>query len=320
MNHKPDMEQLSLGLQTNVLEIKEYRNYWLVIGEKGKWVAKPIRDRQHNVWWADIEQELRTNGFHSFSKTKQIGRWHLSAYIEGRCPSYKNRQTGTSLIKTLAKFHTCGQQLDTPPATQAAYLLSDRLFDRLDHFYHHLMQQEKYKTEQIYHLLTQYGPLFYHHGNEVYQALCYMDLPYLAELARDRRTLCHRDLASHNWIVDTKKRVWLIDFETAEYDLQIGDVWQLCSRIMCEHQWNFTLFQELIAAYESVKPLMDWEKKILANLFRFPNEFLRETIGILEKKAGYNGNQTIPYLERIASDYPIWLQRVEQIHRWLCKE
>jgi CotS family spore coat protein len=319
MNVKPSIEQLALGLRTNILEVKEYQNHWLVIGETGKWVAKPIRDRQHHVWWSDVEQELRNNGFHSFSKTKQVGRWLLSVYIEGECPSYKNRQICIPLMKTLAHFHIKGQQLDTPPTKQAAYLLSDRLFDRLNHFYHHLIRQDKCRTANMIDLISRHGSVFYQHGYEAYQTLYSMGLPDLAVSARDDHMLSHRDLASHNWIVDTKQQVWLIDFETAEYDLQVGDVWQICSRIMCEHHWDFGLFQALISSYESVKPLNDREKKILACLFRFPNEFLRETIGILEKKEGYKENQTIPYLEKIASDYPIWLQRIEQIHTWLCK-
>ncbi|MCH5584115.1 phosphotransferase [Shimazuella sp. AN120528] len=302
----------------NISEIKEYRNYWLVIGETGKWVAKPIRDGQHHVWWSDVEQELRNKGFHFFSQSKQVGRWLLSEYIEGECPTYKNREIGIPLMQTLAQFHTHGQKLNTPPTAQAAYLLSDRLFDRLHDFYHHLILRED-RPEKLVHLISEYGPIFYQQANETYRTLCALGLPYLALSSRDGHMLSHRDLANHNWIVDRNQQVWLIDFETAEYDLQIGDVWQICSRIMTEHQWDIHLFQELICSYESVKPLKDWETQILACLFRFPNEFLRETIGILEKKAGYNEDQTIPYIEKIASDYPIWLQRVGQINTWFRK-
>jgi Ser/Thr protein kinase RdoA (MazF antagonist) len=319
MNQKPNIKQMSLGLSTEIVDIQAYRNYWMIIGEKEKWIAKPFPDSQHSIWWGDIEQELRKRGFHSFPKTKQIGTWLLSLFIEGTMISYKEKTHLFALMQLLAQFHQKGQYLETPPIKQVAYLLSDRLYDRLDHFYHLLVRPKRTNASRIVQLLHYMGPRFYHHAYEAYQKLCRNGLITYGEASSRHHMLCHRDLASHNWVLDKRENPWMIDFETASYDLQIGDVWQICSRILCEHQWDVPLCKQLIQSYEVVKPLASWEKQILATLFLFHNEFLRETIGILEKKSGYKEEQTIPYLEKMAFDYPIWLQRVGQIRIWLNK-
>jgi CotS family spore coat protein len=314
------MDQLSHGLHTPIYDVKSYKNYWLVTGGNGKWLAKPIRDMKQSIWWVDIEQNLRKRNFHAFPKSILIDNWLLSSYIDGDSVSYKNKEMGVPLMRTLATFHLAGQKLDMPPPTQAAYLLSDRLYERLNNFYHHLTQRNHYRYDKKLYFLSRYGPIFYQHAHQAYQKICSMRLASFAQLARKKQMLSHRDLASHNWMVDKQKNVWLIDFETAAYDLQIGDVWQICARLLNEHQWDVDLFQTLIQTYHSLNPLTKWERQALSTLCQFPNEFLRETIGILEKKAGYEEDLIVPYLEKMVCDYPLWIDRVNQIQIWLSED
>ncbi|WP_028775566.1 phosphotransferase [Shimazuella kribbensis] len=320
MREQPDINRLSHELHTPIYDVKSYKNYWLVMGKTGKWLAKPIRDVEHNVWWEDIEQKLRERNFHAFPESKRIDNWLLSYFIDGEMVSYKDKKVCIPLMRTLATFHIAGQKLDTPPTFQAAYLLSDRLYERLNQFYHHLSKLHRYRHDKTFYLLSRYGPVFYQHAYDAYQRLYKIGLPYFAQSARKNHMLSHRDLASHNWIMDGQKELWLIDFETAAYDLQIGDVWQVCSRMLNEHQWDVDLFQTLIQTYESVNPLTQWERQALSVLCGFPNEFLRETIGILEKKSGYKEDLILPYLEKMVYDYPLWIDRVNKIQIWLSED
>ncbi len=118
--------------------------------------------------------------------------------------------------------------------------------------------------------------------------------------------MAHRDLASHNILIDESGKSWLIDFETAEYDAQIGDLWQLLSRSLSEQDWDPTVLRETVAAYEKNRPLVPAERMILSVLLGFPNEFFREVLGLTLEKKGYTKEKTLPYLQKIARALPQW--------------
>jgi CotS family spore coat protein len=316
MMYKPDKQKISTALHTEIMEITAYRNYWSITGTVGRWLAKPARDKKQFDWWCNVDQELRDRGFQAMPKTKQVGNWVLSDYIEGKICRYRDIDDLGKLIRTLAQFHKQGQQLDTPPNNQVVYLLSDRLYERLSCFYSQLTRNEVVRN-QLEALLVHYGPMFYQQGYLAYYTLCNHGLEKYAREAYSSHMLTHRDLASHNWMKDVQGNIWLIDFETADYDLQVGDLWQICSRILTEHHWDLSLFQSLLEEYEQIKPLTTWEKRTLAILFSFPNEFFRECIGLLEAKPGYKLELSLPYLEQIVTDYSIWMGSVHQIKKWL---
>jgi thiamine kinase-like enzyme len=315
MKKQPDILQLAATLHIDSKRIKAYQRYWLIDGDREKWVAKPVEDWQQLHWWKQIERQLLMRGYTSLAKTKQVGNWLLSVFIEGKPASYRKR-TLTPLLQTLATFHHAGKQLLTPPLSQAAYLLPHRLYSRLMRFSYHLRRKTA-KDPRLIELLENYGWRMYQHGYEVYQKLYRLGFCEAAFAAREQRMLCHRDLANHNWIIDHSGCPWLIDFETVDYDLQIGDLWQLCSRIMTEHHWDLSFLQQLLHAYTAIRPLSHWEWRVFALLCAFPNEFMREAIGLLEQKEGYKAAHILPYLERIIADYPNWVEQVKRIDELL---
>lgn len=311
MNTRTDIQQLAAFLHIDIDQIKAYQQYWLISGRREKWVAKPLDDWQHQRWWGHIERQLITRGYTSLARTKQVGNWLLSKFIEGNPASYRQSSL-TPLLQTLATFHLAGKHLMTPPLSQAAYLLPHRLYSRLIRFSYHL-QAKPSKDMRLNELLDAYGWRYYQHGYEAYQQLYQLGLCEAAFAAREQRTLCHRDLANHNWIIDPKGQPWLIDFETADYDLQIGDLWQMCSRILTEHNWDISLLEQLLHTYTEIRPLSRWECHVFSLLCAFPNEFMREALGLLEQKDGYKSEHILPYLERIIADYSNWVEQVKNI-------
>ncbi len=317
MKKKPTKQQMEAVLHTKVTEIVSHRNYWLIKGTSGSWLAKPNRDNIHVEWWKNVDRKLRDRGFQVMPKMHQAGNWVLYHYIEGKICRYQEVTDTANIIRTLAHFHQAGQELDTPPYSQVAYLLADRLYERLSKFYGHLVRPSPVVDKRLLAIFVDYGPIFYRHGCETFQRLCEQDIVEHGYQAWTKHMLTHRDLASHNWMKDTLGNLWLIDFETADYDLQVGDLWQICSRILTEHHWDISLFVQLVTEYQGVKALTPWEKQTLVTLCCFPNEFFREMIGLLEQKEGYHLEQSLPYLEKIVQDYALWVSRVEQLSEWL---
>lgn len=294
-------------LHREVRKIVPYRKHWLVYTvDQKKWMVKRIKAEEHLRWWYAIDGELRSRGFQMMPSFYTDGiETIITPWIEGKIGNYRDLNQATVMVKQLAFFHRTGQRLQTPPKQEGAFLFFERLYHRLKEFYH-LMNQVDRIPGKLGKLLVEVGPLFYADGHRVWRKLQQLPFQEAVLWERQNHRLAHRDLASHNWVIDQQRRIWLIDFDMAEYDSQLGDIWQMFTRIMAEHSLSHKLYQKLLTNYESIRPLHALEKKLLRVLIDFPNEFMREAIGLAKNKKGYSFASSFPYLNQLA------LQRINR--------
>ncbi|SMO38295.1 phosphotransferase [Melghirimyces algeriensis] len=304
-----DWERM-LGEQ--VIHIQKYRKQWLLETASGKWVAKPCRSHAHLRWWFWVDCELRQRGFDRMPLCRTDGRtWLLTAWIDARPASYHRMDEAGKAADLLSRFHQAGRGLLTPPPYCRFYSLRERIESRYRSFSLLLDQAEQMEGE-LGQLLRRYGKEFLRLGNDSRRKLMQIPLQEWTDWERSRRCLTHRDLASHNVLIDSSGNGWLIDFETADYDAQVGDLWQLLSRTLSQHRWDVVVFKRILSNYESHRVLAPIERLILASLLGFPNEFFREAVGISLNKEGYMKEKTLPYLNKIAeslSGYRDFLNR-----------
>ncbi|MBA4495772.1 phosphotransferase [Paenactinomyces guangxiensis] len=313
---EPRQVQMEQILHTAVRNITPYRKHWCIETDEEKWIAKRTRFPLRLKWWIQVDQELRRRGFTRMPPIRSDGvHWMLTPFIEGKTVSYSQMDEVEKIVPVLAHFHRIGRGLRTPPEQGAAFLLYHRLHDRLVRFYQ-VMRKAPSLQGELGELLRIYGKDFYLDAVKAWEELKWLPLASLNHEQRYRRYLTHRDLASHNWIIDSQGKPWLIDFETADYDCQLGDVWQIASRILSENNWSEKWYSKIFLAYESVRPLSALEKRIIVILLSFPNEFFRESIGLVEKKKGYSIRHSLPYLQKLAAQRDRWRQQIKQISYW----
>ena len=295
-----DPKRIEWLLRTKVKKMVPYQKHWLIYTvDDQKWIAKKRKNKEHLRWWFFVDQELRNKGFQAMPVYYTDGyELVVTPWIQGEIGSYRNLDLALKMVQHLAYFHQIGQELQTPPKQEVAFLFFNRLYHRLKQFYK-LMKKVDAIPGQLGKLLAQYGPHVYADGYRVWQKLKQFPFQEYVRWERERHCLAHRDLASHNWILG-KKKIWLIDFDLAEYDSQLGDVWQMFTRIMAEHQFSPKLYRALLKSYESIRPLNELERKMLDVLIFFPNEFMRESIGLVKNHQGYSLSTSLPYLERMA--------------------
>jgi CotS family spore coat protein len=311
-----DLLRVADVLGTSVWGAEPFRRVWRVRTSRGDWVAKPVRNVPHLNWWLWVDREMRMRGFHLMPQIRTDGkRWVLTPLIQGRPASYQNLSDARKAVRQLAWFHRLGDGLKTRSYHQGFYLLEDRLSTRLREFYRTMTTPEEMDHE-LAGLMKTYGPFFYQAGVAAMSRLNAMDLRGWVERDRRLHRLAHRDLASHNWVTDTKGQLWLIDFETADYDSQMGDVWQLVSRTLSEHRWAPAVYRMLLAEYEAVRPISVAEKTLLVHLLSFPNEFFREAVGLAKEKRGYTLVKSLPYLKQVIRDREHWRRFLDIIKSW----
>jgi Ser/Thr protein kinase RdoA (MazF antagonist) len=311
---QPSQHEMESILGAAVLDIVPFRKNWLVKTAKGRFVAKRMHIDQLR-WWMRVDRELRIRGFRNMPPVRSGNGWLVTPYLQGKSGKYSEIGTVSRMVETLARFHILGRGLIAPPMDGAAFLLHQRVHDRLARFYRALGRAKSLGNE-VGAFLAKAGPDFYRDGVQAWEELSRLPLRQLAESERFAHALAHRDLASHNWIVGEDGRLWLIDFETADYDAQIGDVWQMMSRILEENNWSELWMDMVFPAYEGVRPVSPVERRILVALFSFPNEFFREAVGLVEKKKGYNPEHSLPYLRKLAENRAVWRASLRRLVYW----
>lgn len=312
---QPSLRRIERALQTRVVDIQSQQKIWLINTNEYTWVAKQCRSVQHQDWWSQIDQELRQRGFHDMPRFIHAGDGlALTQYIHGRTCKYRSQSEVQLVLKQLACFHQAGRGCTTPSSRQAAFLLWERLGQRLRKFERYLSHASQF-SGRIGRLIQSAGHEMYQMGVNVWNQLCTTPFYQMTEQSHMKHHLCHRDLASHNWIVKDQQ-AWLIDFDTAGYDAQWGDLWQICTRILTENHWDEAVWYKMIQCYEEYQPLSSWEKHYMKVMLGFPNEFFRESMGVMEKKPGYRYDSSVPYLERIIDDVGKWKTFISQLRHW----
>ncbi|MBD1371749.1 phosphotransferase [Hazenella sp. IB182357] len=310
----PDYVEMEKLIKSEVHHIKPYRRNWCIDTGSGKWIAKKIANKRYASWWLNIDQELRLRGFQSMLTIQSDDQtWFLTPFIESRTGNYSNKNDIKKMISTLARFHHLGRGLKTPPVEGASFLLYHRLYYRLLQFYQ-VMCNMNHFPEDLSRILRRVGEKYYKAGVHTWKRLSHYPIIPLTNSYRMGNCLAHRDLASHNWIVDHREKVWLIDFETADYDLQLGDYFQISTRMLAENDWDMECLNEIMQSYESFLPLTTLEKKIYHILLSFPNEFYRESIGLAKRKAGYNWDSSLHYLHKISNHFDRWNQAIARLN------
>jgi CotS family spore coat protein len=223
----------------------------------------------------------------------------LTSFIVGQNCTYKSVTEAKACVRRLASFHCSGYRVAIKAKKKRPLLFAARMKRRLANFYRLSKAQVSGRLGVI---LKQQGPQFYFEGLKSWDLLCRLNYQAYCTDCWQERLLTHRDLASHNFMIDKNNKTWLIDFETAEYDAQIGDLGQVITRILAMHKWSAELFKVLLKAYEAIMPLNAYQHEILLLLLRFPNEFFREALGLAERKPGYNPKKTMAYLEKLIAE------------------
>jgi len=73
-------------------------------------------------------------------------------------------------------------------------------------------------------------------------------------------------------------------------------------RIFCKNNWDEKKLLTILAIYNKYRRLSSLEEKIIFILYRFPNEFYREALGIAKRKKGYKSEISLPYLKKMAEN------------------
>lgn len=275
-------------LSLNINDLWPTRNIFILDCEEGKKILKLINyDDEKLEFIVDILAYLKKgyDGILSMNKFKD-GRYKIerkeNSYIlldliEGVECNLNNPMDLEAVAKAIAKLHVAGQG--------ALNEFGEKYKDRIS--LGHLKGRFKEgviileKCKELASLKTyknEFDELFLENVDYnlvmMKKALELLEKSKYEELCKNDAciSICHNDLAYHNMLVNDGK-VNFIDFDYANIDLRILDVYNFTFKTLKKHAFDIDVYNQIISDYNSISKLTDEEMEVLYILFLYPGDF-----------------------------------------------
>lgn len=118
-------------------------------------------------------------------------------------------------------------------------------------------------------------PAYYEQAGEALEQMDQEPFLRLQQQSVDEGRLYHGSYNHHN-VLFTEQEIAVVNFERAEFGMQIVDLYHFLRKWMEKKGWNVHSGVQMIEEYQKIRPLSDTEAKMLYLLFLFPEKFWKQ--------------------------------------------
>ena len=127
------------------------------------------------------------------------------------------------------------------------------------------------RTRFEYDILTGFDE-YYGYATDAYLALKESKYSSLREKSLTDFSICHGTYNYHN-VLMLDRDVAVVNFNHANVNLQLEDVYFFLRKVMEKHDWNVKLGNQIINKYSGIKPISDDEWDVLKILLMYPEKY-----------------------------------------------
>lgn len=282
---------------------------------KGPLFLKGYTSKTRAEWVVSLSEQLLSKGFDQtleYVYTRegrpfvfQNGKYYVAIKpIKGRDAQYNNMYDILQTVYCLGEFHRHAQGIKGGPVfeTESAPII-DKWEDRLQRFSRIIDRMKRSRSlGGLEKKIVRFSPLIL---QEAHQSLDMAKRSPLIEeynMALQNQCVAHRDLASHNFLIGSK--TYLIDYDTSMYDTPLVDLIQMINRALDEQDWSFDIFAKILEQYQLSSSLTESQSALTYLLLRYPDNFMREVIGLYEGRSGFVSKKIDSYLTMIMKNWP----------------
>jgi CotS family spore coat protein len=294
----------------SVKSMRRKRKAFLVETNRGYFYLKEYKSLPRVEWMLSLSHQLREHGFHhtleyistteGYHYIEYEGNYYVAAKpILGRDAQYGSIPDIFCTFKCLSDFHHAARNIRGGPRMPSASVpLLEKWDDRLQRFKAIVEKLNRSRSLSSFEQrMIRFCPYILYEAEEAFDLAQRSPIENEYEQAAKMNCIAHRDLASHNFLIG--EHTYLIDYDTALYDTQLVDVVQMLNRILDQQAWNVNLFAHLVNEYQKKVALNDEQCALIYILLRYPDNFMREVIGLYEGKNGFVPNKIEGYLNMI---------------------
>lgn len=296
-------------------KIEKVRSVYRIYSADGIYcLKKASKGSKKAIKVMHLTEYLKNNGFNNVAKfyktseNKEYVRLHKNVYyltdwINGHECSCDNKEEMEHAAALLAHFHISAKGFSNSSLKNESSfknwqsILKEDMQDLLR--FRKMIYMKKIKTtfdiqyyDAIEAILGQMDKSIKLLENSNYISL--------SKYEKGEKTVCHDSFYYQNIIVDNENNMFIIDLDSAAYDITVYDLGKFIRRLLYKstYSWDFEFARALIEAYSQVKPLSPEELEILLPFIIFPHKFWKLGIKRYVKRKRWSEETYIKKLRR----------------------
>ena len=273
----------------NVKEVEQVKGSYKIEAEEGRFCVKVVRyEFKHFKFILSSILYLQSRGFNKIPtilKNKKdeyyiefLGYYaYLTEWIPARESNFDNPVELSMVAEKLAQLHKCSEGFSLTKDMKPRIgwfswieVFNTRKNEILD--FRKRINQKAYKSNFDLLYLSCIDEEI-ERADRCVELLKKSNYQQMMEREVLKRGFCHHDYANHNILINSKKEIYVIDFDYCIMDTHIHDLASLLIRSMKNGKWSIEKAKLILNSYSKVKPVDEEEIKLMGYFMGFPQAF-----------------------------------------------
>ena len=222
----------------------------------------------------DILYRTKEGGLYcrDFYGTKYI----MKKYFNGKECDLKKESDILKATETLARLHLLIEHVENEELIKYGnsstslieqYEKHNREMNRVRRF----IRNKNRRTKLEYDILGKFDE-YYGYATDAYKAIKESNYSILREKSLKEGSICHGTYNYHN-VLMVDRDVAVVNFDHANINVQIEDVYFFLRKVMEKHDWNVRLGDQIINKYGSIKPISNEEWNVFKIMLMYPEKY-----------------------------------------------
>ena len=304
--------------EITVLNIMKCKNVYKIIGVEGNFCLKQFKyDFYRLKHILEIFNYLIEESFENIleiiptlsgRKYVQLNDiyFYMTEWIESRELNYSNVYDVMRASQNIAKLHNYSEGF-SPNFKMKADIRWGRwieIFDKkisdIYNFKKFIQEKERNSIFDKIYLENLDENIFI--ANESIENLKKYDYEKIVKSHEKKGYICHHDLANHNILIDSRNKIYFIDFDYVILDSFLHDLGSFIARVLKYGRWTTDKFKMIINSYKDVKSLSKNETSLALSFILFPNDFWQLGIQYYCEDINWSEEKFLKRLTRFEND------------------
>ncbi len=247
-------------------------------------------------------------------------KYVLKTYAEGRECNINDRAECVDSVRLLAKLHNCmefdvsGEELEQIKHLQDFVYSPGEDYEKRNRELKKVRKYLKQRSQKTWFeiCLQQSFDDFLKQALTVTEEWSSYEKLRLADQNQSRISYCHGDYQYHN-LLKTHQGWFIINFEKCIPDDPVRDLHLLMRKLLEKNNWNIELGQELLAAYEEIRPLSAISRIDLYYRLSYPDKFRKIANFYYNSGKAWIPGRNLEKLEKLVEQEPLKQKLLQEL-------
>jgi len=291
------------------ISIKKYqyiRSAYYLDTNKGKFLLRKVDVPKEQILFDyEVDTELKHNNFKNINAiytTKKRSPYAvcgeqlymMQEYIECEETDFKNFEDLKNTIFVLAEFHKASKNI----ISKGKDVEQVNIKNIYEYYAKRNIQNTRLKKNIVALKQKSKFEIMFLDNCRTYMSLEQMALEGISKEQAEKlvskvktdHTVAHKDYTYHTVNKTSSGQYRISNIDSCNYDIQIVDLAHILGRVMQKNEWNVSILDQLIKAYDSKNALAQDEFKILKAMMIYPEKYNSICDKYLGSKRRWNYN------------------------------